>query len=204
MAGVNRFDAALELFMNNYMRGVFSLLPCVITAINYDIPSVDLKPLGYDTDPNGQAIEISDILDVPYFVFGDEDTHISVPVKVGTRVCCILSDIDTTGIMTGSGAQPISFQKRNDLYPLLAIPSFFTPANPMSISSTDIDIKNKSADISIQPDGNIFANGCNITPDGNVITKKGTDLDAFYEHYTEHTHGGVDTGQGNTLKPNGV
>ena len=47
---------------------------------------------------------------------------------------------------------------------------------------------------------------CNITPDGNVITKNGTNLDSFYKDYTkfkaEHTHGGVETGSGNTGVPN--
>ena len=194
MAAVNRFDVALELFMDNYMRSIFSILPCVVTAIDYSVPSVDLKPIVYDTDPNGQPIEISEIFDVPLFVFGDSSARISVPIKVGTKVACVLSDVDTSGIMTGSDAQPTSFQKRNDLYPLLAFPTFFTPAESNAISSENIEIINKAANIQIQPDGNIFANGGNITPDGNFITKKGTNLDDFYAKYLEHKHSGVKTG----------
>lgn len=202
MSTVNRWDVALQLFMDNYMRGVFSILPCKITSINWGVPSVDLTPLAYDTDPNGQAINISDLYDVPLFVFGDKDTRISVPVEVGTKVVCLLSDVDLTGIMTGTGAQPTAFQKRNDLYPLLALPSFFTPAEPLTISSENIEVINKTAKLEIKPDGNIYANGGNITPDGNFITKKGTNLDEFYSKYLEHTHGGVDRGTGNTDAPN--
>lgn len=201
MAVVNKFDIALEMFMDNYMRKVFSILPCVVTAVNYDVPSVDLKPLVYDTDSNGNALEIAEVYDVPLFVFGDNTTRISVPIKVGTNICCVFSDVDTTGIMTGSGSQPTTFQKRNDLYPLLAFPSFFTPANPLAISSENIEIINKSAIVEIQPDGNIYANKCNITPDGNVITKSGTNLDEFYSKYLAHKHSGVERGQSDTDKP---
>lgn len=204
MPAVNRFDMALQLFMDNYMRGVYSLMPCEVIAVDYSVPSVDLKPLIYDVDVNGQTVPISNINDVPLFVFGDgSSVRITVPVKVGTRVACLLSDSDTSNVMINpDGSQPVRFQKRNDMYPLMAIPTFFTPAKPKAISSTDIAIENGASTISVKPDGNILANGCNITPDGNVITKHGTDLDQFYADYLMHTHGGVDTGSGNTQVPN--
>ena len=209
MAVANRFDVVLENFIENYMRSVYSILPCEVTAVNYDVPSVDCKPLCYDVNNEGQTIKIADILDVPLFVYSAQKgkVRITMPVVVGDKVAVLLSDADTSNVMINpTGDQPVVFKKRNDLYPLMALPCFFTPAASGSISSTDILIENGSAKAQIKPDGNIFANMCNITPDGNVITKAGTNLDLFYQDYTtfkaEHTHSGVETGNGNTGVPN--
>lgn len=203
MTAVNRFDVALELAMDNYMRGIYSLLPCEVISVDYSVPSVDLKPLVYDIDALGQPVYISDILDVPLFVFGDGvNARITIPVKVGTKVACLLSDADTTNIMVkGDGIQVVSFAKRGDMYPLMAIPTFFTPAKSKAISSTDIVIENGSSHVELKPDGNILANGCNITPNGNVITKNGTNLDSFYQTYLAHKHGGVQGGSSQTSTP---
>ncbi len=50
------------------------------------------------------------------------------------------------------------------------------------------------------PNGAII-NGCQITPDGNVITADGVDLNAFYAEYKAHVHGGVTVGGAKTSAP---
>lgn len=209
MPAANRLDVVLQMFIDNYMRSVYSILPCEVVGVNYDVPSVDCKPLCYDVNDEGQTIKIPEILDVPLFVYAAQKgkVKITMPVAVGDRVAVLLSDADTSNVMINpTGDQPVVFAKRNDMYPLMAIPCFFTPAAPNSISSTDITIENSSSKVQIKPDGNIFANLCNITPDGNVITKSGTNLDIFYRDYLDfkanHTHGGVENGSGNTGVPN--
>ena len=209
MAVASRLDQVLEMFLDNYMRSVYSILPCEVVGVNYDTPSVDCKPLVYDVNDEGQTVKIAEINDVPLFVYSGQKgkVKITMPVAVGDRVAVLLSDADTSNVMINpNGDQPVVFIKRNDMYPLMAIPCFFTPAAPNSISSTDIVIENSSSKIQVKPDGNIFANMCNITPDGNVITKNGTNLDSFYQDYTSfkanHTHSGVEGGNGNTGVPN--
>lgn len=209
MAAANRLDVVLQMFIDNYMRSVYSILPCEVVGVNHDVPSVDCKPLCYDVNDEGQTIKIPEILDVPLFVYAAQKgkVKITMPVAVGDRVAVLLSDTDTSNVMINpTGDQPVVFAKRNDIYPLMAIPCFFTPAAPNSISSTDIVIENSSSKVQVKPDGNIFANMCNITPDGNVITKNGTNLDSFYQDYTSfkanHTHSGVEKGSENTGVPN--
>jgi len=67
--------------------------------------------------------------------------------------------------------------------------------------SGEIELTNGAATVTLKPDGNIDANGCTITPDGNVITANGVNLDDFYQAYLAHVHGGVTPGGSSTAPP---
>lgn len=65
----------------------------------------------------------------------------------------------------------------------------------MSLSPNgSMSLTGGSASISTSPDGTIVINGLTITPDGNLITAAGVDVNT-------HIHSGVDTGPGNTGSP---
>ena len=68
MGSVNRLDVVLKAYLDNYMREVYSLMPCEVVGIDYSVPSVDCKPLVYDVNEEGQTIKIDTILDVPLLV----------------------------------------------------------------------------------------------------------------------------------------
>lgn len=66
----------------------------------------------------------------------------------------------------------------------------------------------KGGTLTLKPDSTltfsgqtVSVNGCKITPDGNVVTKSGVNLDDFYKQFTKHVHGGVSTGSGKTGTP---
>ena len=88
MAVASRLDQVLEMFLDNYMRSVYSILPCEVVGVNYDIPSVDCKPLVYDVNDEGQTVKIAEINDVPLFVYSGQKgkVKITMPVAVGDRV----------------------------------------------------------------------------------------------------------------------
>lgn len=190
------------------MRNVYSILPCEVIAIDYSVPSVDCKPMVYDLDDEGNTIKISNILDVPLFVLSanNGEAEITMPVVVGDKVAVLLSDADTSNVMiSNTQDQPVIFTKRKDMYPMMALCGFFTPARTGAIDAENVVIKNKSSEIIMKKSGLILANDCQITPTGNVITKQGTNLDTFFADYTSfkasHKHTGVERGSGTTDVP---
>lgn len=64
-----------------------------------------------------------------------------------------------------------------------------------------VELKNDNGTLTIQPGGDINANGCIIDTGGNVTTDSGTDLDAFKAEYDAHVHGGVQSGAATTTGP---
>lgn len=58
------------------------------------------------------------------------------------------------------------------------------------------NISNGAGGINLKPNGETDVNGGRITQDGNFITASGVDLNAFWQDYISHRHGGVQTGSG--------
>lgn len=159
------------------MRGVYSLLPATVIAVDYSVPSVDCRPSVYNKNSNGDAVKISDILDVPLFVFSADNGNkrITMPVKVGDKVSVLLSDMDTTNVMVNPNADAIvTFNDPNQMYPLCALAGFFTPASPKAIDSENIIIEHGSTKVTVKSnkvviDADVEING-NITHKGNQTT----------------------------------
>ena len=155
IANVNTFEEALRLYVDNYMRGVYSLLPATVIAVDYSVPSVDCRPSVYNKNSNGDAVKIADILDVPLFVFSADNGNkrITMPVKVGDRVSVLLSDMDTTNVMVNPDADAIvTFNDPNQMYPLCALAGFFTPASPKAIDAENIIIEHGSTKVTVKSD----------------------------------------------------
>ena len=177
IANVNTFEEALRLYVDNYMRGVYSLLPATVIAVDYSVPSVDCRPSVYNKNSNGDAVKIADILDVPLFVFSADNGNkrITMPVKVGDRVSVLLSDMDTTNVMVNPDTDAIvTFNDPNQMYPLCALSGFFTPASPKAIDAENIIIEHGSTKVTVKSDkvvidADVEING-NITHKGNQTT----------------------------------
>ena len=155
IANVNTFEEALRLYVDNYMRGVYSLLPATVIAVDYSVPSVDCRPSVYNKNSNGDAVKIADILDVPLFVFSADNGNkrITMPVKVGDRVSVLLSDMDTTNVMVNPNADAIvTFNDPNQMYPLCALSGFFTPASPKAIDAENIVLEHGSTKMTLKSD----------------------------------------------------
>lgn len=177
MANVNTFEEALRLYVDNYMRGVYSLLPATVIAVDYSVPSVDVRPSIYNKNSNGDVVRIADVLDVPLFVLSADggNKRITLPVKVGDRVSVLFSDSDTTNVMTNKTDDAIiTFSDPNQMFPLCALAGFFTPASPKAIDAENIVLEHGSTKMTLKADkvvidADVEING-NITHNGNQTT----------------------------------
>ncbi len=155
MANVNTFEEALRLYVDNYMRGVYSLLPATVIAVDYSVPSVDVRPSIYNKNSNGDVVRIADVLDVPLFVLSSDggNKRITLPVKVGDSVSVLFSDSDTTNVMTNKTDDAIvTFSDPNQMFPLCALAGFFTPASPKAIDAENIVLEHGSTKMTLKSD----------------------------------------------------
>jgi len=155
LANVNTFEEALRLYVDNYMRGVYSLLPATVIAVDYSVPSVDVRPSIYNKNSNGDVVRIADVLDVPLFVLSADggNKRITLPVKVGDRVSVLFSDSDTTNVMTNKTDDAIvTFSDPNQMFPLCALAGFFTPASPRAIDAENIVLEHGSTKMTLKSD----------------------------------------------------
>lgn len=155
MANVNTFEEALRLYVDNYMRGVYSLLPATVIAVDYSVPSVDVRPSIYNKNSNGDVVRIADVLDVPLFVLSADggNKRITLPVKVGDRVSVLFSDSDTTNVMTNKTDDAVvTFSDPNQMFPLCALAGFFTPASPKAIDAENIVLEHGSTKMTLKSD----------------------------------------------------
>lgn len=177
MANVNTFEEALRLYVDNYMRGVYSLLPATVIAVDYSVPSVDVRPSIYNKNSNGDVVRIADVLDVPLFVLSADggNKRITLPVKVGDRVSVLFSDSDTTNVMTNKTDDAvITFSDPNQMFPLCALAGFFTPASPKAIDAENIVLEHGSTKMTLKSDkvvidADVEING-DVTHNGNQTT----------------------------------
>jgi phage baseplate assembly protein gpV len=155
LANVNTFEEALRLYVDNYMRGVYSLLPATVIAVDYSVPSVDVRPSIYNKNSNGDVVRIADVLDVPLFVLSADggNKRITLPVKVGDRVSVLFSDSDTTNVMTNKTDDAVvTFSDPNQMFPLCALAGFFTPASPKAIDAENIVLEHGSTKMTLKAD----------------------------------------------------
>ena len=186
MANVNTFEEALRLYVDNYMRGVYSLLPATVIAVDYSVPSVDVRPSIYNKNSNGDVVRIADVLDIPLFVLSADggNKRITLPVKVGDRVSVLFSDSDTTNVMTNKTDDAvITFSDPNQMFPLCALAGFFTPASPKAIDAENIVLEHGSTKMTLKSDkvvidadveinGDIKLNGSQHTTGATLVEEQ--------------------------------
>ena len=165
------------MYVDDYMRDVYSLLPAEVTAVDYSVPSVDVKITVYNKNSNGDAVRISDVLDVPLFVLSADggNKRITLPVKAGDKVSLLISDMDTTNVMVNTSEDAVvTFNNPKEIYPLCALAGFFTPASPKAIDAENIVLEHGSTKMTLKADkvvidADVEING-NVTHKGNQTT----------------------------------
>jgi hypothetical protein len=99
-------------------------------------------------------------------------------------------------------------------YPIGAHACLFVEADTNDIDPENIIIKNDKAKFTItnsstkietaggsaelKASGELNVNGAKISPDGQITTASGVNLDLFFQDYNLHKHSGVQTGSSNT------
>lgn len=256
---IQRFDSALGLFVDRYMRNMHTNIRGTVVGVNYSIPSVDVAISAHTEFGDGTVDSYPTIFDVPVQLPSGSGgkSRLTMPIKVGDHVGLSFSERnenDSSDVTT------------HGLFPAFAVTQIFSDANAKPIHPDNVVLENDKAKIEMTPDGDItvttpkgtfvidkagllsfkndtgtltvkqdgefsfgngaatvvvtpggqvnignanggltlFANGESkfnggtITKDGNFITAQGVDLDAFWQDYIAHRHGGVQTGGGQT------
>ncbi|WP_284161588.1 Gp138 family membrane-puncturing spike protein [Burkholderia pseudomallei] len=230
MAAVQRFDAAFGIFLRRWMRdNMHTSLRGKVVGVDYSGPTVDVQPMAKTVLSDGTEDGYPTIFNVPVQLpsANGGKARLTMPIKVGDMVGINFSernednssDQSTHGLFAGfavteiytpENAKPIDPDKvvlENDKVKISLSPEgsiiIETPKSSFQMledgSST---MKNGGGTFKMETSGLVDANGAKITPDGRIITKKGVDLDSFFETYLLHTHGGVESGGSNTNKPN--
>jgi Phage protein Gp138 N-terminal domain len=181
----------------------------VDTSEYKDTCCISVRPAISRVHTNGLVIDNSEytIHDVLLIWPGGGGALLSCPIQVGEPVWLQFSQRNLEDWVYSDGTQEITpgdsrhfamtdavaFPRmptsRNHLSPSLDNAEFKFNNHLISLRPSDeLLITNGGAQVILNPDGTITANGATITTDGNVITANGTNLDQFYADYLTHTH----------------
>lgn len=226
---VNLLPEILEKFLRNALKQVHTIKPAKVVSIDHSGNRLKAKILTDTYYPNDTNIPQPDVFDVPFFVLSANrgDAKITMPIAVDDLVLILFSDRDYETYLDTDGQSLVKCKniKTHDYNPILALPSFYTPASATEVSSSDIAIENGSTTIKISPDGDININtstAVNVTSptstfNGNVVVNgdmsvngsvgsTGTitgdsDVVSGSISLKTHVHGGVDSGVSQTDPP---
>lgn len=152
-----QYSDKLDLYFRDKLREVHTCKPAVIVAVSGNM--VDVQPLTKQKYFDGEQLGYPVIYDVPLMIYSAArgDARVTVPLAVGDNVIVFFSDRDYGELLETEASQPINSESITplSLYPIFAIPSFFTFSNQRDFDSENIVIENKTSKISIAPDGNI-------------------------------------------------
>jgi len=213
---------AFTTFLDGYMRdNIATGMPAIVMAVDEyeDKQFITVKPSISRLMETGQVISNDEIVihDVPVILPSGGGALLSFPVEVGNTVWLQFSqrNLEDWVYSDGQGEVIPSDSRHFSMTDAVAFPCIYSALSNLKPSGSNVELKwgdkklsfkpsdeveltNGAATVTLKPDGNIDANGCTITPDGNVITANGVNLDDFYQDYLTHIHSDVTSGESNT------
>lgn len=231
MASIQRMDAALGILFDRKLRDVHTAVRGVIVDVDLNGPTATIQPLASTSFEDGTDDVYPPIYDVPLQLVSANGgkARLTMPMKPGDVVGLTFSernendvtDVSTHGLNAGwaitsiypKGGQtihPDNVELWNDKIHFSMTPegdfNLQTPAGNLVVDKSGLfKFSNGAANLEAQASGTIMMNGAQITPDGNLITKRGINMNAFYDYVMGHTHPYDWTdgaGQSNTKAPN--
>ena len=232
MAVIQRMDAALGLFVDKALREFHTNIRGTVVDVDYGVPSITVQPDASTSFSDGTVDTYPAIFDVPLQMPSGNGgkARLTMPIKAGDKVGLSFSernegdknDMSTHGLFAGwavseifsdgnaTEIDPNNVELWNDQVHFSMTPegdyTLVGPVGTMKIDKAGVwSFDNGAAKFTAQTDGNFDMNGAKVTPDGNVITKNGTNLDEFYAWFQRHGHNYTWTdpaGQGTTNPPN--
>lgn len=202
MATVQRMDTAISLFVKKEFRDIHTSVPAKVGSVDYGAGTMEAMPTVSTVFENGDTDTYPALFDIPIMVLSGNGgkAKITFPITAGDPVGVVFSeknpnnssDTSTHGLFpnfattVGGEIDPVNVILMNDVSIITLQPD------------GTVKITSGAGNLEVQPSGNIMANGATITPDGNIITAQGVNLNDFYQDYLNHRHSGVETGNGNT------
>lgn len=214
----SRIASMLRGFVDDMLYDVQTNIPAVVTSVNYGNGTLSAKPLIKTKKKGGQMYEEPMVHDVPILTAAGNTgkAKMTFPIKVGDKVVLIMANRDTGTLLNSSGGSIVEPEMDKPLgwYPIGAHACLFVEADANDIDPENIIIKNDKAKFTItnsstkietaggsaelKASGELDVNGAKISPDGQITTAAGVNMDSFYNDYQNHRHSGVQTGSSNT------
>lgn len=214
----SRIASMLRGFVDDMLYDVQTNIPAVVTSVNYGNGTLSAKPLIKTKKKGGQMYEEPMVHDVPILTAAGNTgkAKMTFPIKVGDKVVLIMANRDTGTLLNSSGGSIVEPEMDKPLgwYPIGAHACLFVEADANDIDPENIIIKNDKAKFTItnsstkietaggsaelKASGELDVNGAKISPDGQITTASGVNLDSFFQDYNLHKHSGVQTGSSNT------
>lgn len=214
----SRIPSMLRGFVDDMLYDVQTNIPAVVTSVNYGNGTLSAKPLIKTKKKGGQMYEEPMVHDVPILTAAGNTgkAKMTFPIKVGDKVVLIMANRDTGTLLNSSGGSIVEPEMDKPLgwYPIGAHACLFVEADANDIDPENIIIKNDKAKFTItnsstkietaggsaelKASGELNVNGAKISPDGQITTASGVNLDLFFQDYNLHKHSGVQTGSSNT------
>lgn len=150
---------SLNLFFRDKMRSVHTIKPAVVLE-NHGY-TVDVRPLTTTRYRDGTQLPFHKCYNVPLQIYAGTkgNARITVPVVAGDTVMLLCSDrdfgdmqnstVDTKSVFASDALEPL------ELYPVLAIPMFFTDPEGRAIDTKSIVIENGTTKVTVKPSGDI-------------------------------------------------
>lgn len=192
------FEELLKLSFLNEMAGIYTAIPCRITAIpdNLEDLRIDVQPLIDTLYSDGTSEEHSQILGVPVVFPAGRVSMLSFPLFVGDTVLCVFSQQSLDNFKVSNGTPEVASDfRRMDARDAIAIPglvpfpkSLNKPANRAwphdtadfvvahnIMTGTEVEIRMKrNGDLIINTEQNVSVNCNNAT----VTASQNIDLTA--------------------------
>lgn len=214
----SRIASMLRGFVDDMLYDVQTNIPAVVTSVNYGNGTLSAIPLIKTKKKGGQMYEEPMVPDVPILTAAGNTgkAKMTFPIKVGDKVVLIMANRDTGTLLNSSGGSIVEPEMDKPLgwYPIGAHACLFVEADANDIDPENIIIKNDKAKFTItnsstkietaggsaelKASGELNVNGAKISPDGQITTASGVNLDLFFQDYNLHKHSGVQTGSSNT------
>lgn len=215
MAVIQRMDAALGMFIDKTLREFHTNIRGTVVDVDYNVPSVTVQPDASTEFSDGTFDSYPAIFDVPLQMPSGNagKARLTMPIKAGDKVGLSFSerndgdkyDMTTHGLFAGwavsqifsdgnaTAIHPENVELWNDQVHFSMTPegdyTLKTPGSEMKIDKAGVwTFSNGSVKMSVTTDGYFDVNGAKITPDGNLITKEGTNLDELFRWFKRHGH----------------
>lgn len=216
----DRVTTSLGNLIQNNLADVHTILPAKISSVDYGSGKASVLPLVKTQIGINKSLAYPELIAVPLVIMSGGKGRITFPVKAGDTVLVLFSERDPTNVLAGTGTDVVDPVQKNylGLFPIGILPCISVAGNAKPISNEDVVIENDKGKITLKPDGtNVIENGASkivqeasgnvkvndltVTPDGNIITASGVNLNQFYQQFLTHIHSGVESGGSNSGPP---
>lgn len=149
MAYVDRYDAAMSIFIARYARNnIHTNIRARVVAVDYSVPSVDVQPMASTEFDTGVIDNYPVIFDVPLHLPSGSGgkARLTMPVKPGDYVGLSFSERNESSTSDTSTHQ---------LFAGWAVTQIFTEGNTKAIHPDNVILENDKGSVTLTPGGDI-------------------------------------------------